>query len=97
LTLAYDPIEAIEFPPRQLPDQLKRIARWKNFFDQDDVFGYPLKSLSPSYEEAVSEDIEINVGFPILSATPLSHFYYWSDSNFIRPVADFVDEVLSAT
>ncbi|AMX03393.1 hypothetical protein [Microbulbifer thermotolerans] len=33
--------------------------RWKNFYHPDDLFGWPLKPLSPSYNQAVYRDYEI--------------------------------------
>ncbi|MFD1218272.1 hypothetical protein [Microbulbifer celer] len=32
--------------------------RWKNFYHPDDLFGWPLKPLSPSYNQAVYRDFE---------------------------------------
>lgn len=32
--------------------------RWKNFYHPDDLFGWPLKPLSPSYNQAVYRDYE---------------------------------------
>jgi len=94
--LAHDSVEAIEFPPPELPDHLRHVARWLNFYDEDDVLGYPLKHLSPSYERSVSEDIEINVGGFGASMSPLSHARYWTDNNFIKPVAEAIKQVLDA-
>lgn len=37
-----------------------RVGEWVNFYDKDDVIAYPLKSLSESYNKAVSEDIEVS-------------------------------------
>jgi hypothetical protein len=31
-------------------------ARWLNYYDKDDVLGYPLKPISPSYNAIVNED-----------------------------------------
>ncbi|MFC6633163.1 hypothetical protein [Microbulbifer taiwanensis] len=44
--------------------------RWKNFYHPDDLFGWPLKPLSPSYNQAVYRDYETR---------PLSD---WSASNW---------------
>ena len=38
------------------------VFRWKNYYDQDDALGWPLKPLSPSYKSAVLKDIEVNAG-----------------------------------
>ncbi len=61
-SLALPEVRCIEFPPASLAENLKANAKWLNFFDADDVLGYPLKPLSPSYEATVDEDIEINAG-----------------------------------
>ncbi|WP_226642343.1 hypothetical protein [Microbulbifer variabilis] len=47
-------------------DQIQAVAsasrgyqfRWKNFYHPDDLFGWPLKPLSPSYNQAVFRDYE---------------------------------------
>ncbi len=88
--LAYDPIECIEFPPAALPDALKTKAKWLNFFDSDDILGWPLKALSPKHAVAVTEDREINVGGLFTAWNPLSHGDYWTDDSFTDPVAQFI-------
>ena len=67
-----------------------------NFFDADDVLGYPLKPLSPSYGNAVSEDIEINVGGLFTSWNPISHTEYWTDNDFTEPVARLIGDIVVA-
>jgi hypothetical protein len=61
--------------------------RWFNFYDADDVLGWPLQPLSPAYEMLV-EDIPSNVGQGIqgwlTSWNPLSHGNYWSDRGFLE-------------
>jgi hypothetical protein len=93
-TFAYDPVVAISFPGHGLPPELEAKARWLNYFDKDDVLGYPLKPISPSYNEVVDEDIEINVGGFGASLTPLSHGAYWTDDDFTKPVARFLADFL---
>src|SRR5690554_243356 len=58
---------------------------WQNYYDKDDVLGWPLKQLSPTYSNLV-EDFEINTG---LYAG--SHVRYWKDKNFTKP---FVKQIL---
>lgn len=43
----------------------------------------------PRYEDIV-EDVEVNVGLPLVSATPLSHTKYWHDRSFVNGLADVV-------
>lgn len=92
-TLALPQVVSIAFPPAQLPADLRAKARWLNFFDADDVLGYPLKPLSQSYNQAVSADLEINVGGLFTSWNPLSHEDYWTDNDFTRPVAQLIQDI----
>ncbi|MDX2196633.1 MAG: hypothetical protein NW207_09470 [Cytophagales bacterium] len=89
-TLGYHPLEAITFPPTALSDELKNRARWFNFYDVDDVLGYPLKNLSESYQKSVSDDIEVNVGNWLQSWNPLCHFGYWKDDDCLNSIAEFI-------
>jgi hypothetical protein len=95
-TLALPEVRSIEFPPAILPENLKARAKWLNFFDADDVLGYPLKPLSPSYAQAVSEDIEINVGGLFTSWNPISHNEYWTDDDFTKPVTRLIRDLIFA-
>lgn len=104
VSLAYDPIDSIEFPPSGLsshfpaatpPDGLKDAAKWVNFYDADDVLGYPLRDLSPTYKTAVREDVEVNVGGLLTSWNPASHTKYWTDRDVVRPIAQGIVDVLT--
>lgn len=57
---------------------------WHNYYDKDDVLGWPLADLSAGYSALVT-DIEINAGggfFGWLAASwnPLSHNQYWQEN-----------------
>ena len=95
-TLCLDEIVAIQFPVPTLTGPLRAAARWLNFFDADDVLGYPLRPLSPTYHDAVSADLQIDVGSPLRSWNPLSHEEYWTDNDFTAPVATLIRELLAA-
>lgn len=58
---------------------------WHNLYDKDDVLGWPLGDLSPSYKNLV-KDKPINSGF-LTSMTPLSHREYWNDRDVQKPLA----------
>ena len=96
-TLCLDEVIAIRFPVPALAAPLRAASRWLNFFDADDVLGYPLRPLSPSYRDAVSADLQINVGSALRSWNPLSHEEYWTDNDFTGPVAAMIREVLEAS
>lgn len=56
---------------------------WLNYYDKDDVLGWPLADLSEPYADLVS-DIEVSVtggfwGWLAASWNPLSHNLYWQD------------------
>lgn len=63
-------------------------GEWINFYDKDDVLGYPLKSVHPEYDKAVSEDRDVNVGTLIDSWNPLCHNGYLTSSKVITPIAE---------
>lgn len=94
-TLAHDPVASIEFPPPELQPNLKKRARWLNFYDSDDVLGWPLKHLSTSYADAVSEDIEVSVGNILTAWNPANHAGYWADDSVMKPVAHLIGTVLA--
>jgi len=65
---------------------------WKNFYDEDDALGWPLKPLSTSYRTSVFRDYEVNANGTLLgnltsSWNPLSHGGYWTDSDVLKPLA----------
>ncbi len=102
-SLAYDKIVSIEFPPKALVQhfpnktaaaKLRKAAQWLNFYDPDDVLGYPLQPLSESYAKTVSEDKPINAGGMFSSWNPLSHSEYWTDNDFTKPVATMLSNLL---
>lgn len=95
-TLALEQVEAIAFPPPELPKALRLEARWLNYYDADDVLGWPLRPLSPSYAAAVSEDVAIDTGGPLTAWNPASHGEYWTDDSFTKPVAELIARIVEA-
>ncbi len=86
--------DPIRFPHRQLAVHHPGLEpRWLNFYDPDDVIGYPLKPLNARYRAAVSEDRPVNVGTWLTSWNPLSHVGYWDDPK----IADAISEGLMAS
>jgi len=73
--------------------------RWHNYFDEDDVLGWPLGPLSPSYA-ALVEDHEINAGGWTSAVTkswnPLSHGEYWTDRRVVRDIAADLVRIVTA-
>jgi hypothetical protein len=93
-SFACSQVVPIKFPPTQLRSDLKAKARWFNFYDPDDILGYPLKPISPEYRAVVDRDIAINAGGIFSSWNPLSHQGYWTDNDFTNPVAKLITNFL---
>lgn len=94
--LAHRPIKPIAFPGRALPARVRRQARWLNYFDPDDVLGYPIASLGGAYRALVT-DVPISSGSLLAAWNPGSHGGYWTDNDFTRPVAGYLQELLDTT
>ena len=62
-------------------------AEWINFYDEDDVIGYPLRTLNDAYKAAVKADVQVNAGGLLSSWNPLSHNGYWTDNDVTAPIA----------
>ena len=95
LFMAGHPKESIEaIDKRQMHPQF----RWHNFYDKDDVLGWPLKDLSSSYERLVA-DHEVNaargfLGWLFKSWNPLSHNQYWCDDKVLDHLQGNLDRLL---
>jgi hypothetical protein len=85
--------EPINIVGEALEPDLKKRAKWYNFYDKDDIVAYPLKGISDEFNQYVHEDLEINVGSATTSWNPACHTGYWEDKDFYRPVADFLGEL----
>lgn len=72
--------------------------RWINLYDPDDVLGWPLQPLSPSYQ-ALVEDRRINSGtgawdWLVKSWNPMSHTAYWTDGDVVKGVSQALEPFL---
>lgn len=82
--------------------------KWFNYYDYDDILGYPLKPLGKlfddndsahgqSYKYAV-EDIQVNanngIGGAITSSwNPMSHTQYWSDKKILDDLSEILKKI----
>jgi hypothetical protein len=78
----------IQVPSQQLSKHFPQLqGEWVNYYDADDVVGFPLKTLNKAYGKVVKEDRQINVGNIWGSWNPLSHLAYWTDKDVLEPIA----------
>lgn len=89
-------ITCIQFPSPQLPERLKSVASWLNIYDRDDIVAYPLNTLWDEAQGTHIEDVEINVGNPIVSWNFLSHLAYNDDKDFLDLVQKRLEGILDA-
>jgi hypothetical protein len=68
-------------------------SQWINIYDKDDVIGYPLKSLNADYDDAVYQDLQIEVGGPVQGRTPMAHVHYDTSSKVVNLIADGIIQV----
>ena len=84
-------IKAIKNPGSGLAPQLRQSTWWRNYYDKDDVLGYPLAPTGAGYKKLFEnkelKDFKIDAGWFGASMTPFSHSLYWGDVDFVRPVA----------
>lgn len=66
---------------------------WDNYYDADDVLGWPLRQLGSSYEYI--NDHAINSGGLFTSWNPLCHNQYWSDRDIIQTLSDKISLILN--
>jgi hypothetical protein len=62
-------------------------GEWVNFYDENDVCGFPLKTLNSKYRERVKADVAVNVGGLLTSWNPASHLGYFEDKDIVGPIA----------
>lgn len=82
-----------------LPIEPNKNFEWHNFYDKDDVLGWPLVELSPKYAEAV-KDYAVNAGGGIMgwilkSWNPMSHNQYWGDDEILVPLEKHLRQLLA--
>lgn len=81
--------QKMDIKPIEAPNEK---FQWINYYDPDDVLGWPLQPLKNGYETLV-QDRRINSGsgavnFILKSWNPMSHGTYWTDDDVINALAD---------
>lgn len=93
-------IKAIRDPSSGLSPQLRQKTWWKNYYDRDDVLGYPLAQTGKGYEQLAASgqlrDVKIDAGSIFTSFTPFSHTQYWGDVDLIDPVSALLKKLANA-
>ncbi len=68
--------------------------QWHNYFDPDDVLGWPLTPLDQSYPDCNITEHPVEVG-GLLTSTPFSHVAYWKNEHIIREISRRISAQIS--
>ena len=83
-------VTPIRYPGTGLPAAQQVKPWWVNYYDRDDVLGFPLAATSPKYKDMADNnelfDGAVNVGSILTSWNPVSHNAYWKDEDVYRPI-----------
>jgi len=90
-----DTIQCIRFPSRNLDAKYKKIAKWINVYDPDDLLGYPLNTIWTKRNGTIIEDVLVNAGPLIVSETPFAHVFYNQTAAFQKIVIKQIQSVLA--
>lgn len=66
--------------------------QWDNYYDPQDVLGWPLAQLDSSYE--IVNDHHIDVGGIFTGWNPASHSAYWKDQDIVTPLVNILKSKL---
>ena len=69
---------------------IKFEGEWLNFYDRDDILGYPLEPIYSKLTKPKLKDMAINVGGIFTSWNPMCHNDYWTDNDFTKPVSKLI-------
>lgn len=75
----------IHVPTEQMRNNAPNVTgEWINFYDKDDILGYPLRPIHEAYANAVREDIKVSVGNWLTGWNPFSHNGYFDSGKVIN-------------
>lgn len=100
-SLRYQNYQAIDFPGSDVASLYPQLKpKWANYYDNDDILAYPIRSLSSSHQDLAEQgllvDIPVNVGGIFSSWNPLSHLQYWTNDKITETIAEDLFEMWQA-
>lgn len=67
---------------------------WHNYYDKDDVLGWPLRTLSKPYSQLV-HDHNAEVEHSLKGWSPLSHTKYWTSKQLMKTIARKCERIVT--
>lgn len=68
--------------------------KWENYFDADDVLGFPIKNMSEAFNVKWISDNKVSVGGFLTGWNFASHGMYWTDKDVVKPIANEITSIL---
>ena len=78
--------------PRLIQHYPQLVGEWVNYYDKDDIIGFPLRGLNALYRQEVNADVEVNIGNRFVNWTPLAHVHYWDEERVVSAIANTLDQ-----
>ena len=86
------------FPGAELPEALRKQARWLNYYSKTDLLGFPVKPLNDEYRNAESIfDICVSSESPWFIPyfwCILAHVRYWTNRTVLRGTAELIRDIV---
>lgn len=80
--------QPIQVPSPELTALYPKVGgEWINFYDRDDLLGYPIKNINDDYKAAVTTEQEVSVGNLLTGWNTFSHNGYWKSRQVTRSIA----------
>jgi hypothetical protein len=93
-------VRPITTPGVALRDGVGRKTWWYNYFDPNDILGYPLGPCGDGYRDLVTtgalRDIPINTAHIFKTTNLLSHIAYWRNRKICRSIATILQQGLKS-
>ena len=85
----------VTIPDSRLMDHYPQlVGEWVNYYDKDDIIGFPLRGLNRAYWREVNADKQLDIGNRFVKWTPLSHLHYWDDKQLVTEIATTLKNAL---
>ncbi|HEY9880091.1 MAG TPA: hypothetical protein V6D29_16670 [Leptolyngbyaceae cyanobacterium] len=80
--------QPIQVPSPKLPIHYSNAkGEWINFYDRDDLLGYPVRNINKAYEAVVTDEQQVSVGNLLTGWNTLSPNGYWESRQVTQAIA----------
>lgn len=87
--------KCLDFPSKNIVSKYKDVAEWHDYYDAQDVLGYPLKPLSDKYGEMVKIEEKVKIGGLFSFWNVGSHMWYWKSRKIRKSIANYLMKIMT--